>query len=70
MAHRLMEATSALDKVVACRILDAQLTTERHGGGGSAEVLTLVLDDGSVLRLTSAGNDGWESWFRIEHEPG
>ena len=69
MTQRLMEIGSALDSVVACKIIGAQLE-DVEIRGGRAEVLTLVLDDGSVLRVTAAGNDGWEFWFRMEHEPG
>jgi hypothetical protein len=69
MTHRLVEIGSALDNVVACKIVGTQLE-EVRSRGGRAEVLTLVLDDGSVLRVTSSGNDGWEFWFQIDHEPG
>ena len=69
MTQRLMEIGSALDSVVACKIIGTQLE-EVQTRGGRAEVLTLVLDDGSVLRVTSAGNDGWEFWFQMEHEHG
>jgi hypothetical protein len=69
MTERLLEIGSAIDNVVACKILDMQLG-QVHDRGGKAEVLTFTLDDGSVLRITSAGNDGWEFWFRIDHEPG
>ena len=69
MTHRLVEIGSALDSVVACKIIGTQLE-ELQVRGGRAEVLTLVLDDGSVMRVTAAGNDGWEFWLQIEHEPG
>jgi hypothetical protein len=69
MSERLLEIGSALDSVVACKILDLQLG-QVHERGGRAEVLTFTLDDGSVLRITSSGNDGWEFWFTIDHEHG
>ena len=53
MSHRLVEIGSALDSVVACKIVGTQLEEVRVRGG-RAEVLTLVLDDDSVLRVTAA----------------